>query len=279
MSILQEYFTLANDIKLPKLGLGTYQLKGGEETFRVVRDALTLGIRHIDSAILYRNEASVGEAIRASGIAREELFITSKLPPHIKTQDGVMRMFEKTLKNLGVDYLDLYIINAPGPFHDLDGDYDAGNVEAYKTLEALYHDERVASIGVSQFKIKDIDNILQHCDIVPHVQQMSFFIGHRQAALVDYCRRHNIQIQAFSPLAKGFLFDNPVVIDIAQKLAVTPAQLALRFIIDEGIAPIPKASRREHLQENTMLDFAIPADDRYRLYQIVDDPRQYDDAI
>ena len=279
MGILDEYFTLSNGIKHPKLGLGTYQLKPGEETYHAVLEALRLGIRHIDSAIIYRNESSVGEAIRDSGIAREDIFITSKLPPHVKTRAGALRMFEKTLKNLGVDYLDSYIINAPGPFHDLDGDYDAGNVEAYKTLEELYRDERVAAIGVSQFKIKDLENILTHCDIVPHVQQISYFIGHRQESLVEYCQQKNIQIQAFSPLAKGYLFKHPLVQEVALKLNVTPAQLALRFIIDAGIAPIPKASQPLHLRENTLLDFTINLEDYERLKAIVDDPRQYDDDI
>jgi len=277
MSILNEYFVLSNGIKMPKLGIGTYKLANGDETYRIVLEALNLGIRHIDSAIVYQNEQSVGLAIKDSKIPREELFITSKLPPHIKNYNSAIRMFEKTLFNLGLDYLDAYIINAPGPFHDIDGNYDEGNVEAYRALEKLYTDERVTAIGFSQFKIKDIDNILNHCKIVPHIQQISFFIGHTQDELVRYCQQHKIQIQAFSPLAKGYLLNRPILIEMANQYQTSPAQIALKYIIQKGVAPIPKASKLEHLELNTKLDFNIIPLDMDKLDLIVDDPRKYDD--
>ena len=173
MDVLNEYYVLHNAVKLPKIGLGTYKLQSGDETYNTVKRALELGIRHIDTAIIYQNEKSVGEAIKDSGIPREEIFITSKVPPHIKNKLGTIRMFEKSLKNLGLDYIDLYIINAPGPFNDLDGDYNQENIEVYKTLEELYREKRVSAIGVSQFKIKDLENIIRNCDIIPHVQQIS----------------------------------------------------------------------------------------------------------
>ncbi len=204
MSVIHEFYTLSNGVRMPKLGLGTYQLKAGDEAYNSVLNALQLGIRHIDSGIIYQNEQSVGQAIRDSGISRGDIFITSKVPPHIKTYEGTIRMFEKSLQNLGVEYIDLYIINAPTPMNDLMGNYDAGNIEVYKALEYLYKEERVAAIGVSQFQIKDIENILKHHSIVPHAQQISFFVGHTQDELVEYCRKHHIQIQAFSPLAKGY---------------------------------------------------------------------------
>jgi diketogulonate reductase-like aldo/keto reductase len=277
MSILNSHFILSNSIKMPSLGIGTYKLKNGDEAYHAVLYALSIGVRHIDSAIIYQNEQSVGLAIKDSKIPREEIFVTSKLPPHIKNYQGALRMFEKTLSNLGLDYLDAYIINAPGPFHDIDGNYDEGNVEAYRALEKLYEDERVTAIGVSQFKIKDIENIINHCRIVPHIQQISYFIGHTQKELVDFCQKYKIQVQAFSPLAKGYLLNHPTVIEFSRKYQVSPSQIALRYIIQKGVAPIPKAAQSNHIELNTKLDFALNTVDMLVLDQIIDDPRVYDD--
>lgn len=279
MSIIHEDFVLYHGVRMPKLGIGTYKLKAGDETYQAVLMALKSGIRHIDTAIVYQNEASVGQAIKDSGIPREDIFITAKLPPHIKNQASALRMFERSLKNMELDYIDAYIINAPGPFNDLDGDYDAGNVEAYKALETLYREERVLAIGVSQFKIKDLENILTHCEIVPHIQQISYFIGHTQDELVSYCTSKKIQIQAFSPLAKSYLLSNPVIMEMARKYQVSPAQIALRYIIQKGVAPIPKASNPSHLKQNIALDFEISKSDVVILDNIVDDPRVYDDNV
>jgi len=276
MSILTEYYTLSNGYKMPKLGLGTYKLAEGEEAYQAVLYALEVGYRHIDSAIIYQNEESVGRAIKDSQVPREEIFITSKLPPHIKNKKSAKRMFERTLKNLGVEYLDAYIINAPGPFDDLDGDYDQGNVEVYQFLEELYHEELVGAIGVSQFDIKHLKNIIKHCNIVPHINQISYFIGHRQEALTTFCRQHGIQIQAFSPLAKGYL-SHPKIKEVADKYQVSIPVLALRYDIQKGVAPIPKASKKEHILKNTKLAFEIDDSDILVLDQIQDDPRKYDD--
>lgn len=273
---MDAFYTLSNGYKLPKLGLGTYKLKG-EEAYKVVLEALKIGYRHIDSAIIYRNEEEVGRAIRDSGVPREDIFLTSKLPPHIKNKKSAKRMFERSLKNLGVDYLDAYIINAPGPFDDLDGNYDQGNVEVYQFLEELYKEELVGAIGVSQFDVHHIQNILDHTTITPHINQISFFIGHRQDALVDFCKKHAIQIQAFSPLAKGYLKDNPVLKKMAKDYDVSVFQLALAYNIQKGVAPIPKASKVEHLLENAQLNIQIKEEDMALLDQIEEDPRKYDD--
>jgi diketogulonate reductase-like aldo/keto reductase len=264
---------------MPKIGLGTYKLKAGDEAYQAVLDALSLGIRHIDSGIIYQNERSVGQAIKDSGISRKDIFITSKVPPHIKTYEGTLRMFERSLQNLGVEYIDLYIINAPTPMNDLEGNYDIGNVEVYKALEYLYNEEKVTAIGISQFQIKDIENILAHNQIRPHVQQISFFIGHTQDELVSYCKKLKIQIQAFSPLAKGYLLNNPILTEIAKRYDKTQAQISLRYVIQKGIAPIPKSSKKEHLSLNTQLDFEINDFDMQILDDIKDDPRIYDDPI
>ena len=270
-------FTLHHGLSHPRLGYGTYQLLPEAQAYESISYAIKKGIRHFDSAIIYRNEKALGEAIRDSGLAREDFFVTSKCPPHIKTRDGVFRMFERSLKNTGFDYFDAYILNAPGPFDDLDGDYDEGNVEAYQALETLYQEGRVRAIGVSQFKERHIQLILDRCTLVPHIQQISFFVGHIQKELVALCQQHGIHIQAFSPLGKGYLLHNPILLDVAQKLNLTPAQVALAYILTKGHAPIPKATSFEHIDELAQADVTLPQDIVEQLDQIIDDPRQYND--
>lgn len=270
-------FTLHNGIAHPRLGMGTYQLLPEAQALESIAYAIKKGIRHFDSAIIYRNEKALGEAIRQSGLPREDFFITSKCPPHIKQRDGVMRMFERSLKNTGFDYFDAYILNAPGPFDDLDGDYDEGNVEAYQALESLYKEERVRAIGVSQFKERHINLILERCSIVPHLQQISYFVGHTQEDLVSLCQKHGIHIQAFSPLGKGYLLHNESLKTTADTLNLTPAQLACAYVLNRGHAPIPKATSFAHIDEIASADVVLSDDVMETLNRIVDDPRQYND--
>ncbi len=270
-------FSLHHQLEHPKMGFGTYKLNPDDVAYDVLRYAIDKGIRHFDSAIIYRNEKALGQAIRDSGFPREAFFITSKLPPHIKHKDGVLRMFERSLKNLGFDYLDAYIINAPGPFDDLEGDYDEGNIEVYQTLETLYHEGRVKAIGVSQFPLRLLKLILERCEIVPHIHQISYFIGHTRDELVTFAKEHNILIQAFSPLAKGYLLTNPTIIDVAKRYDVTPATIALNYILQKGHAPIPKAARPNHVDDFYEMANPISSEDMALLDQIKGDPRQYDD--
>lgn len=272
-----EDFVLSNHMTHPVLGLGTYKLIPGDETYQSVLMALKNGARHIDTSIIYKNEKDVGRAIKDSKIPRHQIFITAKLPPHIKNGKSARRFFERSLKNLGVDYIDAYIINAPGPFDDLDGDYDSGNVEVYKALETIYKEERVGAIGVSQFNINHLKNIMDHCEITPHINQISFFVGHTQDDIVAFCQKHGIFIQAFSPLAKGYVLDNEVVQAMAIKYQQQPAQIVLKYIIQKGHAPIPKAKDPNHIKLNYNLDFKISNEDVLFLDKVDDDPRRYDD--
>lgn len=274
---MKNYITLSNGIKLPQHGIGTYKLSPGEETYNSVLNALNEGARHIDTSIIYKNEKDVGRAIKDSNIAREEIFVTAKLPPHIKNRKGVRRFFERSLKNLDLDYIDAYIINAPGPFDDLEGNYDEGNIEAYKELEKLYEEELVTAIGVSQFKVHHLENIIHNCSIVPHINQISYFIGHTQNEIVDFCNKYSIRIQAFSPLAKGYLLENKDVQNVAQKYGKEPSQIALRYNLQKNVASIPKASNMKHIKLNYHLDFEIEESDIKILDQINSDPRIYDD--
>lgn len=276
MNLLNQDVLLSNGIKMPKLGFGTWELPPGTPTQDAVKRALSAGYKHLDTALVYQNEKDVGEAIKIQGIDPNEIFITAKLPPHIKRRNGVFRMHAKTLANLNVTSVDLYLINAPRPFGVYTGDYDDANAVAWEALETLYQEGKAKAIGVSNFTIDDLENLRNRGLSTPHVNQIAYFVGHTQDALVAYCQKHNIQLMAYSPLARGYLLNNPMLIDIAKSLNVTPAQVALRYIVQKGIVPIPKAATPKYIDANTQLDFTLDASTMARLDTIEKDPREWD---
>ena len=275
MKTIQQVYTLKNGVKMPKVGFGTWQIPDGEVCFTAVSQALKHGYRHIDTAAAYRNERSVGEAIRASGLKREEVFVTSKLQSHIKSYQETLDAFEKTLQELNMTYLDLYLIHAPWPWNDMGKDCKAGNIQAYKAMEKLYREGKIRTIGVSNFSPDDLDNILKHCEIIPHVNQISFFIGNNQQETHEYCDAKGILVEAYSPLAIGYALSNQTIQTMSQKYHVTPAQLCIRYCIDKGTAPLPKSIHESRIIENTGLDFEIKKEDIEFLDTIKDDPRRW----
>ncbi|MGD9963887.1 MAG: aldo/keto reductase [Candidatus Izemoplasmatales bacterium] len=278
MKVLNSFYVLSNGVKIPKLGFGTWQIKPGEDAYNAVSLALENGYRHIDTAEGYRNEASVGRAIRDSGLRREEVFITSKLESHIKTFDGAKEAFNKTLKALGTDYLDLFIIHAPWPWDEMGKNCNKGNVEAYKAMEELYMLGKIRAIGVSNFEIEHLENIINNCDIVPHVNQIGHFIGlnEHHKDLIDYCEEREIFIIAYSPLGIGYLLDNQVIKDMAEKYEATPAQICIRYLLQKGMAPIPKSVHEKRIIENAEVDFVIKEKDMEVLDKVKGDPRKWD---
>jgi len=275
MKTIQDVYVLKNGVKMPKVGFGTWQIPDGEACYNSVSLALKHGYRHIDTAAAYRNEASVGRAIKDSGIPRNQIFVTSKLQSHIKTYQETLEAFEKTLKELDMDYLDLYLIHAPWPWNEIGKDCDAGNVEAFKAMEKLYRDGKVRSIGVSNFSPKDLDNILKHCELIPHVNQIAFFIGNNQEETKNYCDAKGILVEAYSPLAIGYALSNDIIIKMAKTYNVTPAQLCIRYCIEKGTAPLPKSTHESRIIENTGLDFKMKEEDVKFLDTIKDDPRRW----
>ncbi|HOI85430.1 MAG TPA: aldo/keto reductase [Acholeplasmataceae bacterium] len=275
MKTIQQVYTLKNGVKMPKVGFGTWQIPDGDVCFTAVSQALKHGYRHIDTAAAYRNERSVGEAIKASGLKREDVFVTSKLQSHIKSYQETLDAFEKTLKELDMTYLDLYLIHAPWPWNEIGKDCKEGNVQAYKAMEKLYREGKIRAIGVSNFSPEDLDNILKHCEIIPHVNQISFFIGNNQEETHRYCDAKGILVEAYSPLAIGYALSNQTIQDIAKKYNVTPAQLCIRYCIDKGTAPLPKSIHESRIIENTGLDFQIKKEDLDFLDTIKDDPRRW----
>jgi len=271
---MEQFTILSNQMRMPSIGLGTYDLKK-EAAFDVVLKAIQLGYRHLETAPIYLNEAMIGQAIKASKIDRDQLFITSKIPPHIKTYDGTIRVVKRTLKKLDVDYLDAVLINNPVPWGDEGKDYNKENVQVYKALEALYKEEIIAAIGVSNFSVSDLKQLIPFVEIPPHINQLGLFIGHTLNDLRAYCNHHKIMIQAHSPLARGRLLNQPYLIDAALLLNKTPAQVALNYVLKKGAYPIVKASTSAHLKENLELDFEMPDTLISRFDSIENDVRDY----
>jgi diketogulonate reductase-like aldo/keto reductase len=275
MKTIQDVYVLKNGVKMPKVGFGTWQIPDGEICYNAVSMALKHGYRHIDTAAAYGNEASVGKAIKDSGLAREEVFVTSKLQSHIKTYQGALDAFDKTMKELDMDYLDLYLIHAPWPWNEIGKDCSSGNVEAFKAMEKLYREGKVRAIGVSNFSPSDLDNILKHCEIIPHVNQIAFFIGNNQEETHRYCNDKGILVEAYSPLAIGYALTNETIQNMAKTYGVTPAQLCIRYCIEKGTAPLPKSTHESRIIENTGLDFKMKEEDVAFLDTIKNDPRRW----
>lgn len=275
MKTLSQHYTLSNGTKMPKIGFGTWQIKPGEQTYTAVTQALKHGYRHIDTAQGYQNERSVGEAIRDSKIPRSEIFVTSKLESHIKDYQGALEAFEKTMIELNLEYLDLFIIHAPWPWNEMGKDCKEGNIQAYKALEKVYRDGRVRAIGVSNFSPEDLQNIIDNTSIVPHVNQIGYFIGIDQKATIEFCQKHNIFVEAYSPLGIGYLLENETIQTIAKKYDVTPAQLCIRWCLEKNTAPLPKSVTESRIIENTHVDFTIKEEDMKVLDEIKGDPRRW----
>ena len=259
--VKNEFYTLYNGVTIPKIGFGTWQVAEGEEAYNSVTYALKVGYRHIDTAHAYGNEASVGRAIADSGIDRKDIFVTTKLPSHIKDYQGTMQHFNQSLTRLGLEYIDLYLIHAPWPWSDIGTDCTQGNIQAWKAMIELYNAGKIRSIGVSNFHPADMQALIDATGVVPMVNQIRYFIGNTQPAIVDYCNQHNILIQAYSPLATGEIVNNEQLQPLAQKYGVTVAKICLRYCLQKGTLPLPKSTNEGRIAQNLELDFTIDQDD------------------
>ncbi|MBQ8873643.1 MAG: aldo/keto reductase [Clostridia bacterium] len=259
--VKNEFYTLYNGVTIPKIGFGTWQVAEGEEAYNSVTYALKVGYRHIDTAHAYGNEASVGKAIADSGIDRKDIFVTTKLPSLIKDYQGTMQHFNQSLTSLGLEYIDLYLIHAPWPWSDIGTDCTQGNIQAWKAMIELYNAGKIRSIGVSNFHPADMQALIDATGVVPMVNQIRYFIGNTQPAIVDYCNQHNILIQAYSPLATGEIVNNEQLQPLAQKYGVTVAKICLRYCLQKGTLPLPKSTNEGRIAQNLELDFTIDQDD------------------
>lgn len=251
---------LHNDVEIPAVGFGTYKLQEGAECFNAVKYALEHDYRHIDTAAVYENEKSVGDAIHQSGIDRGELFITTKVWNTDRGYDKTLNAFDASLERLGLDYLDLYLIHWPANTKHYQ-DPEALNADTWRALETLYKEGKVRAIGVSNFLVWHLEDLFRHTAIIPMVNQIEYHPGYTQQATVDFCRQHNIIVEAWSPLGRGRVLDEPLLINLAQKYGTSPGAICLQFALQQGICVLPKSASPQRIIENNSIHFELSKED------------------
>lgn len=258
-----EEYQLSNGVSIPKIGFGTWQIPDGEEVYNSVTHAFRVGYRHVDTAQIYRNEVGVGRAIADSDLAREDIFLTTKIWNDKHDYDLAKASIEESLEKLDVDYVDLLLIHWPNPKAQREQDaWKAGNAATWKAMEEAYRAGKVRAIGVSNFMIHHLEALLETADIKPHVNQVLLAPGCPQEDLVCFCRQHEILLEAYSPLGTGSIFDNPVVQNLAAKYGKSIAQVALRWSLQKGFLPLPKSVTPNNIEANLQIfDFELSADD------------------
>uniref|UniRef100_A0AAU2W2R5 Aldo/keto reductase n=1 Tax=Streptomyces sp. NBC_00008 TaxID=2903610 RepID=A0AAU2W2R5_9ACTN len=273
MSILNETYTLSNGVAIPKLGLGMWFIDD-DKAPDAVRAAIETGYRNIDTAQAYGNEHGVGEGIRTSGVAREDLFVSTKLAAEAKDYDAGAAAIDESLAKLDIGYIDLMLIHAPQPWDDFrGGDYAEGNRQAWRALEDAHTAGKIRAIGVSNFLRSDLENILAHGTVAPHVNQVLLHAGNTPAELLAFCKDHNILVQAYSPIAHGTLLGSRRTSAIAEKYKVSVPQLCIRYALQLGTQPLPKTANPEHMRSNAAVDFEISKADMTTLRTL--DERDY----
>ena len=261
MQSLTDSYVLHNRVKIPCLGLGTWQTPHGQTAIDAVIHAISVGYRHIDTAADYQNEQSVGIAVKQCGVPREEIFVTSKLQNAAHGYDNTMDAFEQTMKNLDMEYLDLYQIHWPNPpkFRDR---WQEANAGTWKAFEALYNANRIRAIGISNFHPQHIDELLKTATVQPMVNQIRLCPGDTQDEVVDYCRRHDILLEAYSPLGTGEIFKVPEMQALSHKYNKTVAQICIRWSLQMDFLPLPKSVMPSRIEENAdVFDFSLSPQD------------------
>lgn len=271
-----ETFTLKNGVKIPCLGFGTYS-RSFDFTEAAFLDALDVGYRHIDTASLYLNEEMIGSAVRSFGIPREELFITTKVWKTEMGYEKTLRSFEESREKLRTEYLDLFLIHWPVPAFgpQVDETHPGGSAgmdwaklcqDTWRALEKLYEEGRVRAIGVSNFHPHHIMRIMGTAKVQPMVNQIEYHPGYTQQYTVDWCQKNGILVEAWRPMAKQFLAEEPLMAELAEKYKKSVAQLCIRFALQNGVLPMPGSKNRGRMQENMdVFDFAISDYDMSRV--------------
>lgn len=245
--------TLSNGVKMPYLGLGVYKAEGGQEVITAIHDALNAGYRHIDTAAYYYNEEGVGKAIQSASIPREEIFVTTKIWFSRQRYEDTFKAFDESMEKLGLDYLDLYLIHWPHPDFYL---------EAWKAMEELYKAGRIRAIGLCNSLQHHIQKIIDLGQTVPMVNQMEFHPNLVQQDLLDFCKKNQIQYEAWSPLKRGALFNDPLLLELAHKYNKNVAQIIIRWDLQKGVVTIPKSTKKERIISNAdVFDFHLSDED------------------
>ena len=257
-------FILNNNTQIPNIGFGTWQIKD-EDVTEAVLTALKCGYRHIDTAIDYGNEKGVGKALKLSNVDRNDIYLTSKIPAHIKTYKDAKRCIEESLERLQVDYIDLMLIHSPRPWEGLwDANYPRfykENLEVYKALQEAQKENKIRSIGLSNFLIDDVKNIIENVKVKPVINQICVYIGNTPKELIKYCNDNDILIEAYSPIATGRLLKDEKLIEMAKRYNVSVPQLCIQYCLQIGTLPLPKSQTKEHIESNFKIDFEISKED------------------
>jgi len=260
MDSIQDTYVLSNGVKIPCVGYGTWTLQNDQKSVDILKTAIDCGYHHIDTAFYYNNEKAVGQAVRECGLKRSELFITGKLGNDNHGYENTLKEFGMTMENLGVEYLDLYLIHWPIPIINRNN-WKEINEGSWKAFEELYQEGKIKAIGVSNFLQNHLDAILETATIAPMVDQLELHPQYVQREAVNYCKDHRMIVEAYSPLITGQM-QNPLLIEIAGKYNRSVAQVLLRWSIQHGFLPLPRATKRVNMKENAdIFDFELSEED------------------
>lgn len=266
---MKKELILSNGNKIPTLAYGTWLIKK-DDACECVKNAIKAGYRHIDTAQAYGNEIGVGRGIKESGINREDIYVTTKVKAEYKTYEEAKASIDSSLKRLGLDYVDLILIHCPQPWREFRGPkrYFKENVEVWKALEEAYKAGKVKAIGVSNFLEDDLENIINNCEIKPMVNQVLCHIGHTPIDLIEYCQKHDIIFESYSPMGHAKILNNEIIDKMAEKYHVSVAQLCIKYTLQLNTISIPKAQSLSHIKENIKLDFEISKSDMDELKKL-----------
>ncbi|NRR91223.1 aldo/keto reductase [Winogradskyella undariae] len=254
---MKTYFTLNNGIKIPSLGFGTWKTPDGETAIESIKKAVEIGYKHIDAAAIYANEEGVGAGIKACGIERKDLFITSKLWNAERGYESTLKAFEKTLEDLQLDYLDLYLIHWPAAAHQFEN-WQEINAETWRAMEKLHNEGKIKSLGVSNFMPHHLEPLMKTAKIQPSINQIEYHPGFTQPDCVKFCTDNNIQVEGWSPLGRGEVLDNEMLKNIAEKYNKSVAQVCIRWALQNNVIPLPKSVTPHRIEENfNVFDFEI----------------------
>ena len=250
--MVEKFMLLSNGVKIPSIGFGTYKSGDDEETAKIIKNALNLGYKMIDTASFYNNEVGIGNGIKESGIDRKDIFIVTKLWNDDHGYDNTIEAFNKSLNNLQVDYIDLYLIHWPNKLI----------AETWRAFEHLYETGKVKAIGVCNFKVEHLEELKKTAKIMPMVNQVEIHPFSTKNNIINYCKDNNIKVVAWSPISRGRVLSNDLMIDLSQKYKKSIVQIVLRWHMQKGVIPIPKSSNENRIKENIdIFDFEISSED------------------
>ena len=259
-------YTLSNGVNIPKLGLGTWMIDDTSVS-EAVRQAVSIGYRHIDTAQAYQNEVGVGNGIHTSGVPRADIFVTSKVAAEAKSYQTAANSITASLEKMGLDYIDMMLIHSPQPWAEWRGEkrYYDENMDVWLALEDAYKAGNLKAIGVSNFLVDDLENVLAGCAIKPMVNQILTHVGNTPMDLIRFCQENGIVVEAYSPIAHGEALRNAQIVAMADTYRVSVAQLCINYVLALGAVALPKTANPAHMKDNALLDFTLSEEDMERL--------------